>query len=389
MAFATTDSPVLEEYLSFVGSPQPEYIPPIGPDDALVIIDMQHDFLLKEAVTNPDGGRFGAPEGNQCIAPIVDMISLFVERGGHVIATRDYHPHDHKSFFTNGGPYPPHCVQGTPGARLVPEIAEALAKGVRAAGTERVSVCFKGMHEQVDSFGALPYFKGGHHLAPRNTGAPGLTEKGMPRGCCVGCTAAPWTGSIFLKQSAILGPLSGKADFGAIDMNAPPDLCALLGDDEARSISNLQDVLRKRKRLFVCGLCLDVCVLDTCVNAAACGFKGSTYMVVDACRAAHVHGLGTFGSGFLYDPQAARQKMDDAQLRFASVAGVLGAAAMPHPVHQPSVRFAGQAFPGALAPLGLEAAMCSVVVDGTAGRYVLSLDDGLLAAVGYSPPPLT
>ena len=72
--------------------------------------------------------------------------------GGHVIATRDYHPYDHASFYTEGGPYPPHCVQGTVGAQLVPQIAEALAKGIKQAGSERVSVCFKGMHEQVDSF---------------------------------------------------------------------------------------------------------------------------------------------------------------------------------------------------------------------------------------------
>ncbi|MCH2375362.1 MAG: hypothetical protein MK538_14325, partial [Planctomycetes bacterium] len=47
---------------SLSGNPQPESLAqPIGPDDALLIIDMQHDFLLKDAVTNPDGGRFGSP----------------------------------------------------------------------------------------------------------------------------------------------------------------------------------------------------------------------------------------------------------------------------------------------------------------------------------------
>ena len=167
-SFLTDDAPHLKEYLSLIGNPSPfAAVDPIGPDDALIIIDMQNDFLLRDAVTNPDGGRFGAPEGDQCIAPIVRMIEHFVERGGHVIATRDYHPFDHASFYTEGGPYPPHCVQGTVGAQLVPEIAEAMAKGIKAAGGERVSVCFKGMHEQVDSFGALPYFAGGSHVAPR------------------------------------------------------------------------------------------------------------------------------------------------------------------------------------------------------------------------------
>ena len=154
-SFVTEEAPHLKEYLSLIGNPSPfTAVDPIGPDDALLVVDMQSDLLLRDAVTNPDGGRFGAPEGEQCIGPIVRMIEHFVERGGHVIATRTYHPFDHASFYTEGGPYPPHCVQGTAGAQLVPEIAEALAKAVRVAGTERVSVCFKGMHEQV---GSLPW----------------------------------------------------------------------------------------------------------------------------------------------------------------------------------------------------------------------------------------
>ena len=65
-------------------------------------------------------------------------------------------------------------------------------------------------------------------------------------------------------------------------MNAPPDLCALVGDGLCRPVAKLQDTLQPRKRLFVCGLCLDIGVLDTSVNAAACGFRGRTYLVLDA-----------------------------------------------------------------------------------------------------------
>jgi nicotinamidase-related amidase len=35
-----------------------------------------------------------------------------------VVATRDWHPPDHGSFAENGGPWPVHCVAGTPGAEL-------------------------------------------------------------------------------------------------------------------------------------------------------------------------------------------------------------------------------------------------------------------------------
>lgn len=38
--------------------------------------------------------------------------------GGTIIATRDYHPIDHVSFSTEGGPFPPHCIEGSEGAEV-------------------------------------------------------------------------------------------------------------------------------------------------------------------------------------------------------------------------------------------------------------------------------
>ena len=40
---------------------------------------------------------------------------------------------------------------------------------------------------------------------------------------------------------------------------------------------------------------------DTCINARAVGIE-RVHFVVDAARAAHVPGVGLFGSGFLSDP---------------------------------------------------------------------------------------
>ena len=63
-SFVTEEAPHLKEYLSLIGNPSPfTAVDPIGPDDALLVVDMQNDLLLRDAVTNPDGGRFGAPEG--------------------------------------------------------------------------------------------------------------------------------------------------------------------------------------------------------------------------------------------------------------------------------------------------------------------------------------
>ena len=80
---------------------------------ALVIVDFQNDFT--------PGGALGVPEGD-AIAPRIDALA----RSGDydlVVATRDWHPPDHGSFAERGGPWPIHCVQGTEGAELHPEIA--------------------------------------------------------------------------------------------------------------------------------------------------------------------------------------------------------------------------------------------------------------------------
>jgi nicotinamidase/pyrazinamidase len=53
------------------------------------------------------------------------------------VATRDWHPPDHASFVEQGGPWPPHCVQGTPGAELNAALASERVDVVVDAGYER------------------------------------------------------------------------------------------------------------------------------------------------------------------------------------------------------------------------------------------------------------
>ena len=68
--------------------------PPITKGDALVIIDMQQDFVPASG-GNPDGGRFGVAEGEAIVAPICSMIKAASDVGALILASRDYHPHDH------------------------------------------------------------------------------------------------------------------------------------------------------------------------------------------------------------------------------------------------------------------------------------------------------
>ena len=69
-----------------------------------------------DPVANPQGGKFGVAEGGDIVKPIVKLIDAAVKAKATVCATRDYHPHDHCSFNAQGGPFPAHCVQGTPGS---------------------------------------------------------------------------------------------------------------------------------------------------------------------------------------------------------------------------------------------------------------------------------
>jgi len=83
-----------------------------GPGDALVVVDVQVDFL--------PGGRLAVPEGDQVVPVINRYRALFRSLGLPVYFTRDWHPADHSSFREQGGTWPIHCVQGTAGADFAP-----------------------------------------------------------------------------------------------------------------------------------------------------------------------------------------------------------------------------------------------------------------------------
>ena len=61
-----------------------------------------------------------------------------------VVATRDWHPADHGSFAQQGGPWPVHCVQGTPGAELHPELDRSLLDAIVDKGQDAGSDGYSG-----------------------------------------------------------------------------------------------------------------------------------------------------------------------------------------------------------------------------------------------------
>jgi len=95
--------------------------------DALVVVDVQNDFL--------PGGALGVPGGDEVIPVLNRYLAVWRERGLPVFATRDWHPQGHCSFRERGGPWPPHCVADSPGARFasaldLPPATVVISKGI-------------------------------------------------------------------------------------------------------------------------------------------------------------------------------------------------------------------------------------------------------------------
>jgi len=93
-------------------------------NSALILVDIQNDFC--------PGGALAVEEGDQ----IVEVVNRLMPHFPLVISTQDWHPANHVSFKARGGPWPPHCVQGTRGAELHPDLnASAIAHYLRKASS--------------------------------------------------------------------------------------------------------------------------------------------------------------------------------------------------------------------------------------------------------------
>ncbi len=143
----------------------------LRPTDALLVIDMQLDFL--------PGGAL-AVTGGDAILPGINALAA---RFPHVLLTQDWHPRHHISFASTHGllpftdtieaPYgtqtlwPDHCIQGTPGAELHPDLRIPHAE----------LILRKGFRRDIDSYSA---FTENDQRTP--TGLAGyLRERGLTR----------------------------------------------------------------------------------------------------------------------------------------------------------------------------------------------------------------
>ena len=80
------------------------------PGDALLIEDVQNDFL--------HGGSLAVPRGEEVVPVLNRYLQIFTTQNLPVYAARDWHPERHCSFRAQGGIWPPHCIAGTRGAEF-------------------------------------------------------------------------------------------------------------------------------------------------------------------------------------------------------------------------------------------------------------------------------
>lgn len=96
--------------------------------DALLLVDVQIDFCPR--------GALPIDEGDQVVTVLNPWIAAFTPKQLPVYASRDWHPLTHMSFKPQGGLWPPHCIQDTPGAGFHPDLrlptdTVKITKGVR------------------------------------------------------------------------------------------------------------------------------------------------------------------------------------------------------------------------------------------------------------------
>jgi nicotinamidase/pyrazinamidase len=157
--------------------------------NALILVDLQNDFV--------PGGALPVPDGDA----VVPVANRLLAGGGFdlVVATQDWHPAGHGSFAAshagrtpgevidlNGLPqvlWPTHCVQGTPGADFLPKLDRSRVERVFQKGTDPA----------IDSYSG--FFDNGHRKATglgdylKGRGATAVTVLGLATDYCVKFTA--------------------------------------------------------------------------------------------------------------------------------------------------------------------------------------------------------
>jgi len=159
----------------------------ITPEDVLVVVDVQHDFL--------PGGSL-AVAGSDAIVPLINKLGKHFT---NVVLTQDWHPADHVSFASQHAGkaafdtieldygtqvlWPDHCVWGTHGAQLSADLDLPQAQLIIRKGYNRAIDSYSGFQEADRQ--TLTGLAG--YLGERDIGR--LFVVGLATDYCVGWTA--------------------------------------------------------------------------------------------------------------------------------------------------------------------------------------------------------
>jgi nicotinamidase/pyrazinamidase len=113
--------------VALANSPADSPIITVHHGDALLVVDVQRDFL--------PGGSLAVPGGEEVIGPLNRYLARFVQRNLPVFVSGDCHPPDHGSFQAQGGPWPSHCVINTQGAAFAENLSLPYSANVVRKGT--------------------------------------------------------------------------------------------------------------------------------------------------------------------------------------------------------------------------------------------------------------
>ena len=130
----------------------------LNTDDALLVADIQNDFL--------PGGALGINGGHDVVPILMSYIRRFRARGLPIFLTRDWHPPRHCSFREQGGPWPVHCVAGSPGALppedfQIPPAAVIIYKAIDADQEAYSAFHDTPLHRHLQALGVRRLFIGG------------------------------------------------------------------------------------------------------------------------------------------------------------------------------------------------------------------------------------
>ena len=192
---------------------------------ALLIVDMQRDFC--------EGGSLPVKGCSSLIPVINSLIEVFKAANGKVVASRDWHPPNHISFKSRGGPWPPHCVRGSWGAEFHP--------GLKLPGD--VVIVSKATEADVEAYSA---FEGtGLHYLLSRWGVKKLFIAGVATDYCVKASALDALAlgyDVFLVEDAVVAVSEeeGEEAFREVLRNGG----VIISSDEVVPVESLENAGR-------------------------------------------------------------------------------------------------------------------------------------------------